>query len=149
MPFVLIAFGLLFLVVAVQGTQGSLFTLLKSEFVGTNSFIPWVAAFIILGLIAYIKPVRPVAHAFMALLFLVLILTNGTGFFAKFNQALANPVAPAVDPSTGETTAAGGIYGVPNSITQSTTPVPGLTPSQQQGSAATLYRALTSPETYQ
>jgi len=99
MPFVLIALGLLFLVVAVQGTQGSLFTLLKSEFVGTNSFIPWVAAFVILGLAGYIKPIRPLAHAFLALLFLVLVLVNGKGFFAQFNNALKNPMAPAVTPS--------------------------------------------------
>lgn len=148
MPFVLIALGILFLVVAVQGTQGSLFALLKSEFVGTNSFIPWVAAFVILGLAGYIKPIRPITHAFLALLFLVLVLVNGKGFFAQFNNAIKNPVAPAVTPGSNAATAAGGIYGVPNSISQSTATVPGLTASQQGGSAATLYRSLTNPQTY-
>lgn len=120
MPFVLIALGLLFLVVAVQGTQGSLFSLLKSEFVGTNSFIPWVAAFVILGLAGYIKPIRPLTHAFLALLFLVLILVNGKGFFARFNDAIKNPVAP-----TAGSNALGGLLSQPQTVAGSTIATPG------------------------
>lgn len=119
-PFVLIALGILFLVVAVQGTQGSLFALLKSEFVGTNSFIPWVAAFVILGLAGYIKPIRPVTHAFLALLFLVLVLVNGKGFFAKFNAAIKNPVAPSVGSN-----ALTGLLSQPQTVAGSTIQTPG------------------------
>jgi hypothetical protein len=99
-PFVLLVLGILFFVVSLQGTQGSLFALLKSEFVGTNSFVVWAAAFVIIGLLGYIKPIRPITHAFLVLMLLVLILTNGKGFFSQFNSALASPVTPSVAPPT-------------------------------------------------
>ena len=95
MPFVLLALGILFFIVSLQGTQGSLFTLLKSEFVGTNSFVVWAAAFVIIGLLGSIKPIRPITHAFLVLMLLVLVLTNGKGFFSQFNSALRSPVSPA------------------------------------------------------
>lgn len=138
MPFVLIALGLLFLIVAVQGTQGSLFTLLKSEFVGTNSFIPWVAAFVILGLAGYIKPIRPITHAFLGLLFLVLILVNGKGFFAKFNDALKNPIAPSVTPSATSGS------GASNPLTTSPSQIPGAL-IQVPGSSVPSIQPLVSP----
>ena len=94
MPFVLLALGILFLVVSIKGTQGDLFDLLKSEFAGSNSFIVWASALIILGLLAYIKPIRPIVHAFMVLLVLVLVLANHGHFFTQFNQAIRNPTAP-------------------------------------------------------
>ena len=100
MPFVLLALGILFFIVSLQGTQGSLFTLLKSEFVGTNSFVVWAAAFVIIGLLGYIKPIRPITHAFLVLLLLVLVLTNGKGFFSQFNSALRSPVAPPAPTGT-------------------------------------------------
>jgi hypothetical protein len=100
MPFVLLALGILFFIVSLQGTQGSLFSLLKSEFVGTNSFVVWAAAFVIIGLLGYIKPIRPITHAFLVLMLLVLILTNGTGFFSQFNAALKSPVTPSITPPT-------------------------------------------------
>lgn len=95
MPFVLLAVGILFLVVAVKGTQGDFYALLKSEIVGTNSFIPWIAAIIVLGLAGYIKPIRPITHAFLVLVILVMVLANGGKVFGQFNQAVANPVAPS------------------------------------------------------
>ena len=95
MPFVLIALGVLFLVVSIQGTQGDLFALLKSEFVGSNSFLPWVAALLILGLLGYIRPIRPITHAFMLLVLLVLVLANGGKVFGRFNAAIRSPVAPS------------------------------------------------------
>jgi hypothetical protein len=94
MPFVLLAFGILFLVIAWQGTQQDLFALLKSEFVGKNSFLVWIAAILILGLAGYIKPIRPVTHAFMVLILIVLVLANGGKVFANFNAAIRAPTAP-------------------------------------------------------
>lgn len=102
MPFVLLALGILLVVVAVQGTEKDLFALLKSEFAGSNSFIVWASALIILGLLAYIKPIRPVVHAFMLLIVLVLVLANHGHFFTQFNQAIRNPAAPPpATPNTG------------------------------------------------
>ncbi len=101
MPFVLLALGILFLAVAWNNSQKDLFALLKSEFVGTSSFLPWIAALLILGLAGYIKPIRPVTHAFIVLILIVMVLANGGGFFARFNAAIKNPVAPANTSATG------------------------------------------------
>lgn len=98
MPFVLLGVGVLFLVVAVRGTQGDFYKLLKSEFAGSNSFIPWIAAILVLGLAGYIKPIRPVTHAFIVLIILVLILANGGKVFGQFNDAIKSPVAPSTSP---------------------------------------------------
>lgn len=118
MPFVLLAVGILFVVVAVKGTQGDFYALLKSEFVGSNSFIPWIAAIVVLGLAGYIKPIRPVTHAFLVLVILVMILANGGKVFGQFNQAVSNPVAPS-----------GGASPTSSSGTALTSPVASPTPS--------------------
>jgi hypothetical protein len=105
MPFVLIVVGILFLVVAIQGTQATMFSLLKKEFVGTNSFVPWAAAIIILGLIGYAKPVRPITDAMIGLVLFVMLIANKGGVFAQFNNALQNPVAPTIPAQQGFTQA--------------------------------------------
>ena len=101
MPFVFIFLGLLFLVVAVRGTQGQMFTLLKSEFVGTNSFVPWASSIVVLGLIGYARPIRPITDSLIGLILLVILLANHGGFFTQFNNAIRNPVAPAAGQSSG------------------------------------------------
>lgn len=107
MPFVLIFLGILLLVVSVRGTQGDFFSLLQSEFAGSNSFVVWASAFIILGLLGYIRPIRPITHAFLVLLLLVLILTNGKGFVSQFNAAIRSPVAPAANATVSQTITGG------------------------------------------
>ena len=104
-PFVFVVIGLLFLVSAIRGTQNDMFALIKSEFWGTNSFVPWAAAIMILGAIGYAKPVRPIADAMIGLIVLVMILANKGGFFKQINQGLANPVSPTA--TTAAATASG------------------------------------------
>lgn len=107
MPFVFLIVGLLLLVVAVQGTHKQAFSLIKSEFSGANSFLIFAAAFIILGALAYIRPIRPIALGLIGLVLITLILANRGGFFTQFNNAIRNPIAPdvpapaAVDPTKG------------------------------------------------
>lgn len=100
MPFVFVIIGLLFLITAIRGTQNDMFALVKSEFWGTNSFVPWAAAIFILGAIGYARPVRPIADAMIGLVILVMVLANKGGFFTAFNNAIRNPVAPAATPDT-------------------------------------------------
>ena len=95
MPFVFLIVGVLFLVLARNGTQGDFETLLKSEFSGQHSFFVWASAIVILGLIGFFKPVRPITDAMIGLIVLVLILKN-QGLFRQLNAALNAPVAPAV-----------------------------------------------------
>lgn len=108
MPFVLLLVGVLCLIVAVKGTQGTLYDLLKAEFTGTNNFVVWAAAIMVLGLLGYIKPIRPVTHAFIALIVLVMILANGSGVFSKLGTAFAHPNAPkGTTTGSGDTSSTG------------------------------------------
>lgn len=99
MPFVFLIVGVLFLVLARNGTQGDFETLLKSEFSGQHSFFVWASAIVILGLIGFFRPVRPITDAMIGLIILVLILKNQE-LFTQFNAALNAPTAPAVPAAT-------------------------------------------------
>jgi hypothetical protein len=79
---------------AIRGTTSQFGSLLYSDFVSTNgqkSFLYWIVAITVIGGLGYIKSIRPLANAFLALLILVLFLSN-KGVFAQFNSAL-NSVA--------------------------------------------------------
>ena len=87
MPFVLVAAGLLLVIAGARNTQGQLFTLLKGDFTGNNSFFWWALSIVGIGAVGYIKDLRVVANSFLALVLIVLILAN-KGVFAKFTQSL-------------------------------------------------------------
>lgn len=125
MPLIFIAIGILFLVLARNGTQGDFEQLLKSEFTGAQSFIVWASAIVILGLLGFFKPIRPVTDAFIGLIILVLILHN-KGFFGQLNAALRNPVAPTSSDALAATPAQ---VGAANSMAAGTLTNPGSTPS--------------------
>lgn len=104
MPFLFIVLGIGFVVIAVRGTQATAFSLLEKEFSGPNNFVKWALALFILGAVGYIPVVRPVTRALLLLVLLVIFLKNGTGLFAKFNEAVANPTAqqpPGTNPGVG------------------------------------------------
>lgn len=76
MPFFLLFVGIIFMVTAIRGTQGELFTLLKDDFAGTNNFFVWVMAIVIIVLAGNIKAFKPVSDAFLGLVILVIIVAN-------------------------------------------------------------------------
>lgn len=94
MPLVFLIVGVLFIVLARNNTHTNFEQLLRSEFTGSQSFLVWASAIVILGLIGFFKPVRPITDALIGLIILVLILHN-SGAFAQLNKALRNPIAPA------------------------------------------------------
>lgn len=79
MPIVVIAIGLVLLIAAVRGTHKELGALLLSQFVGPGSFSAWVFAFVLLGMIGFIEPLKPLSRGLMGLLLLVLLLRNSQG----------------------------------------------------------------------
>lgn len=85
MPFALILVGIVLVVAAVRNTSDVLFTTVKGDFTGTDNFAYWLVSILIIGALGYIKPLAPLSRAFLALLVVVLFLSNG-GFFSKFNQ---------------------------------------------------------------
>lgn len=82
MPIALIAIGLIFLVVSVRGTAGEFMTLLRSDFSGQGNFVQWFVAIVLLGSLGYVKSMRGLSTAFLALLIIVLLLSN-RGFFGE------------------------------------------------------------------
>ena len=110
MPFVFLIIGVLFLIVAVRGTQGDLYALLKGEFVGKDSFLVWGSSLLILGALGYVPVIQKPARAMALLVILVLILKDQGGFFTKFNTALRNPTA-SNPPADGQTGSNSGVIG--------------------------------------
>ncbi len=125
MPLVFLFIGVVFLILARNGTQGDFETLLKKEFSGSQSFLVWASALVILGIIGFWKTARPISDALIGLILFVLIVEN-KGFFNQFNAAIRNPVAPPATDALAATPAQVNTF---NGATQGTLLNPGSTPS--------------------
>lgn len=82
MPYALILIGAVLLMAGIRNTYGDLWNLVKGDFTSEHGFITWVAAIAVVGGMGYIPKLRPLSIAFMTLLLLVLVLSNG-GVFSK------------------------------------------------------------------
>lgn len=105
MPYILIAGGLVLTIAGARGNQGQLFTLLKGDFTGPNSFLWWFASIVGIGAIGYIPEARKFSNMFLALVLLVLILAqskNGN-LFQNFVNAIKSGTAAAPDTITPKT----------------------------------------------
>lgn len=98
MPFALIIAGIVLTVAGVRSTEGALFSLLKNDFTGQQSFIWWTLSILAIGSVGYLPGMRQLANAFLALILIVLLLTinkSGQNVFANFFAAFKNiPPAP-------------------------------------------------------
>lgn len=111
MPFVLAFIGIMVLAIGARGRSSDASALLASEFTGPNSFVQWFLAIMIVGLIGFYKPVKPVADGFIGLVILSMVLVKanpkqpGGGFFAQLEAAFQNsPALPAQPVATSGTT---------------------------------------------
>lgn len=84
MGFVLIIFGVAFILAGYHGNAKELFDAIGGEFQGSPSFGKWMLAILVIGGVGYVAPLKKVSDAFLILVLLVLFLSN-RGFFAKFN----------------------------------------------------------------
>jgi hypothetical protein len=80
--------GIFLAIVAIRGTHGDFFELVKGDFSGTNSFVPWIASLTFLWFIGFIPGFRPVSRGLMVLVLVTLFLKRGTGFFDQLNKQL-------------------------------------------------------------
>jgi hypothetical protein len=107
MVFALAIVGLVLLVTAVRGTTSDLFMLVRSDFIGTDNFIYWLVAILIIGAVGFIPKARPISTALLGLVVVVLFLKNGNtgapggGFFSQFTAGLQSTTtaAPASAPA--------------------------------------------------
>lgn len=95
MPYALIAIGLLLTIAGARNKQGELYTLVKGDFTGNNSYLWWAISIIAIGALGYIKTARPLANSFLALVLVVLILNN-RGVFANFIAAIKGTTGGSV-----------------------------------------------------
>ncbi len=94
MPIVLIFVAVVLIAAGINNKISNLFTLLNGDLVtGSNggpSFGVWLFAIVVVGVLGYIKEIRPITNAFLVLLFVVIGLSN-KGFFANFQAAFTSP----------------------------------------------------------
>lgn len=85
MPYILLLFGAVMLVAGVRDKHVELWNLIRNDFTQPGGFLTWVAAIAVVGGMGYIPKLKPLSVAFMTLLLIVLVLSNG-GVFAQLQQ---------------------------------------------------------------
>lgn len=93
MPYVLVIVGIILTVAGVRNTHTALFSLVAGDFTGSKSFVWWTISILGIGAVGYVEDLRKLANYFLALIFIVLVLSN-KGVFAQFIAALKNPIPP-------------------------------------------------------
>lgn len=93
MGYVLLLVGLVLTVAGVRDRQGQLYEQLGKDFSGPNSFVWWVVSIGAIGSLGYAPQLQGLSRAFLALVLIVLVLSNGTVFqqFTSALQGSANP----------------------------------------------------------
>lgn len=96
MPVFLLLAGVLLMVLAVRGNTTYAINLLKEDVLGTNGFIMWTLAVIIVVSLGNIKSIKPVSDAFLGLIILVIIVysyKNNSNFFTNFTTQIKEGVS--------------------------------------------------------
>lgn len=103
MPFALVLLGLILIISGVKNTHRALGQSLVDDFTGPGNFFYWVGAIGAVGAVGYWEKARPLSHAFLVLILVAMVLSNG-GFFARLQEAFARgPVAPPRPETAGQT----------------------------------------------
>ena len=89
MPFSLLIIGIVLVVAAVRNTQDDLFTLVNGDLTGEKNFLIWILALLLIGAIGYAPKLKPVSNALLALVIIVILLSN-RGFFASFQKQISS-----------------------------------------------------------
>jgi hypothetical protein len=86
MTLALLIIGIVLFVAAIRNSQGALFSALKTDVPG---FVLWAAAIVAIGMVGYVKGLKPVSVALLVLVFVVLILNGSTlnNIIAGFQSA--------------------------------------------------------------
>lgn len=110
MAFLALLIAVVLIVVAIRGTQGSLFSALMTDVPG---FAIWGAAIFALALIGFVPGLKPVSRGLLALVILVIVLHNYKNVLASFQGLTTNPTGATGSSSTsGSSTSGGGVGGV-------------------------------------
>lgn len=93
MPFALILIGVIIAVAGIRNTYGitqpdgtpGLWGLIENDFTTQGGYLVWVAAIAVIGALGYVPRLRPLSIALMALVLLVLTVSN-KGIFAQLQN---------------------------------------------------------------
>ena len=107
MPLAFIVIGAALVIVAIKGTHANLGQLLVQDFTGQgagagHSFLIWIAAIAGVAALGYIPGMKVPARLLLALVILVLLISN-QGVFAQAAQALGSSI-PGVQVTTAQAT---------------------------------------------
>jgi phage-related protein len=91
MPFLLVLIGAVLLIAAVRNTEGDLGNALVADVPG---FLKWALAIVAVGALGWVPGMRTISRWLLALVLVVLVLTNYQKIFAGF-LALKNPPPPS------------------------------------------------------
>lgn len=106
MAFLALLIAIVLIVVAIRGTQDSLFAALMKDVPG---FAIWAAAIFALALIGFVPGLKPVSRGLLALVLLVIVLHNYQAILASFTGAAQNPTGSGAGTSGGSSS--GGVGG--------------------------------------
>lgn len=130
MPLILALIGAALVLVALRNTQSQLATALEQDVPG---YLKWVAAIAAIGALGYIKPLEIPSRWLLALVLMVIVLTNFTQIANSF-KSLGTAPTPTTPP-TNPTTAAEQALAQPAGLQGST--IAALTGTSVTGGAAT------------
>lgn len=94
MPFAFLIVGTVMVISGVRGTSQDLLNLVKGDLLGTNSYLYWLIAILLVGSVGYVPSLKSFSRAFLALILIVLVIKVGNpssgngGFFQQFTSAL-------------------------------------------------------------
>jgi hypothetical protein len=99
MPLILILIGVYCIVVAGNDNGEALQQQIVNDFTGSNNFLEWMLALLLIGALGFVPKLKPFADTFLALIIVAIFLSKGTGFFAQLTKAFTSTSA---NPTTGE-----------------------------------------------
>jgi hypothetical protein len=85
MPLAIVLIGILLVSVGVKGTQKELGAQFQKDLLGSQGFLIWFAALLIVGLLGTIKPIQQPARYLLALILIVILLRNNGVFTQAVN----------------------------------------------------------------
>ena len=100
MTFIVLLIGVILLAVAYKGTQGQLFSELKTDI---PNFGIWAAAIVALGVIGFIPGLKPISRGLLGLVLLVIILNNYSKIIPGFEQTFSSLGGPSSNSSSSTT----------------------------------------------
>lgn len=98
---------MLLVIVGFQNTYKEFGSQLAKDFTGDGNFIYWIIAIGAIGALGYNKTLEPFSRAFMALIIVVIFLSN-KGFFAQLNPQLKAGTDTKPLPAGGNASSSGG-----------------------------------------